>query len=79
MLLEIDFPRRRSQPADVKERNQAMASEWGVNSFPTLFLASDRNGEREPVRRAQTLDEFLDGLENQVGRFKAASAVPAAP
>lgn len=79
VLLEIDFPRRRSQPADVKERNQAMASEWGVSSFPSLFLASDLNGNREPVRRAQSLDEFLEGLEGQLGRFKAASASPAAP
>lgn len=79
VLLEIDFPRRRSQPAGVKERNQAMASEWGVSSFPSLFLASDPNGDREPVRRAQSLEDFLDGLEGQVGRFKAAFAVPAAP
>jgi protein disulfide-isomerase len=38
VLVELDFPRRKEQPAAVKAKNQAAQKKFGVNGFPTVII-----------------------------------------
>lgn len=39
VFVELDFPRQKELSAEVKEQNQRLQSEFGVEGFPTIFLA----------------------------------------
>jgi len=42
VLLEIDFPKRRNQAADIKQQNEQLAARYRISSYPTvLMLAPD--------------------------------------
>lgn len=69
VLLELDFPKRKSQSAKVKERNSEMASSWGVGGYPTIYLAKEIDGAREPVSRTRDVESFLSGLESAMERL----------
>jgi protein disulfide-isomerase len=45
VLVEIDFPRRKAQPADIKARNSKLAAKHGVRGFPTILIL-DPSGEK---------------------------------
>ena len=38
VLVQIDFPSRISQPAELKKANKALQSKYSVDGFPTLVL-----------------------------------------
>lgn len=38
VLVELDFPRRKEQPAAEKAKNQAAQKKYGVNGFPTVIV-----------------------------------------
>jgi thioredoxin-related protein len=38
VLLRVDFPRRSPQPAALRARNEKLAAQFGVNSFPTVVV-----------------------------------------
>ncbi|MEY3392970.1 MAG: hypothetical protein RLZZ322_1819 [Verrucomicrobiota bacterium] len=38
VLVELDFPRRKEQPAAEKAKNQAAQKKYGVNGFPTVII-----------------------------------------
>ena len=38
LLVEIDFPSHKSQPAAMQRANQALATQYKVKGFPTLFI-----------------------------------------
>ena len=69
MLLELDYPRRKEQSAEVKAANQKLAEQYGVTSFPTIVFA-DASGKsfggfvggrpREDVMKA-----MQDALKNK--------------
>lgn len=40
ILVEIDFPRRKSQPAELKEQNQALMQKYGIRGYPTILVLS---------------------------------------
>jgi thioredoxin-related protein len=40
VLVELDFPRGKSQPEAVKKQNEALAKQYGVQGFPTIVLLS---------------------------------------
>lgn len=48
VLLELDFPRQKQQPEDLKRQNQKLAGEFDVAGFPTLVLL---NPDGEEVKR----------------------------
>ncbi|MEI8294054.1 MAG: thioredoxin family protein [bacterium] len=43
--VKLDFPRRKEQPAEIKERNQELAAKYGVEGFPTIILLSPEGKE----------------------------------
>jgi protein disulfide-isomerase len=38
VLVEIDFPRGKSQSAELKAQNEALAGKYGIRGFPTILL-----------------------------------------
>jgi protein disulfide-isomerase len=45
VLLELDFPRQRSQPEDLKRQNEELAGTFEIEGFPTLILLSPEGRE----------------------------------
>ena len=45
VLVEVDFPRRKEQPAELKKANRALAEKYNIESFPTV-LVFDSNGKQ---------------------------------
>lgn len=50
VLLEVDFPRRASQPEELKRKNEELAATFKVEAFPTLVLL---NPEGDEVARSE--------------------------
>ena len=44
VLVELDFPSKKTQSADVKKANAALKTKYGVHGFPTLVVL-DQNGK----------------------------------
>jgi protein disulfide-isomerase len=40
VLVELDFPKRKEQPAAEKTKNQAAQKKYSVNGFPTVLILS---------------------------------------
>ncbi len=38
ILVELDFPRRKQQSADEKQRNEALMKKYNVEGFPTIIV-----------------------------------------
>jgi protein disulfide-isomerase len=45
VLVELDFPRRKDQPADVKKQNLQLAQQYEVLGFPTIVVL-DSSGQK---------------------------------
>ncbi|QSR88289.1 thioredoxin family protein [Methylacidiphilum caldifontis] len=45
VLLEVDFPQHKTQPAELKKQNEDLANQYNVDSFPTLVLLSPQGEE----------------------------------
>lgn len=55
VLVEIDFPRRKEQPVELRKQNQQLAERYQVEGFPTLVVL---NGDGKTVWR---YDGYYDG------------------
>lgn len=44
-LVELDFPRGKTQPKKVKEQNQKLMQQYGVEGFPTIIVLNS-NGKK---------------------------------
>lgn len=45
VLMEVDFPRKKELPAEVKAQNKALDKEFKIEGYPTLFLL-DADGKK---------------------------------
>jgi len=45
VLVKLDFPQRKEQDPAIKERNQKLATQYGVEGFPTIILLSPEGKE----------------------------------
>jgi protein disulfide-isomerase len=45
VLVKLDFPRRKDQAPETKERNQQLAAQYEVESFPTIILLNSEGKE----------------------------------
>lgn len=46
VLVELDFPRAKAQAASVKKQNEELASQYGIQGFPTIIVL---NGQGKKV------------------------------
>jgi protein disulfide-isomerase len=45
ILVELDFPRRKPQPAELKKQNLQLAQQYEVLGFPTIVVLNS-NGQK---------------------------------
>lgn len=45
VLMEVDFPEKKEQPAEVKEQNKKLDKDFKIEGYPTLFLL-DAEGKK---------------------------------
>jgi thioredoxin-related protein len=45
VLVEIDFPRTKAQPAEEKKANQALANKYKIEGYPTVVILDDEGKE----------------------------------
>ena len=45
VLVELDFPRKSDQSAEVQKKNKALAKSYGIRGYPTIVLTDDRGKE----------------------------------
>ena len=45
VLVTVDFPNNKPQPADVKKQNGELQQQFGVNGYPTLVLVDSKGKE----------------------------------
>ncbi len=45
VLVMLDFPRMKKQPADLKAQNESLQRKYAVTGYPTVLLVDPKNGE----------------------------------
>ncbi len=45
VLVELDFPRRKTLPAAIKQQNKSLAAKYGIRGYPTIILLDARGNE----------------------------------
>lgn len=72
ILLELDFPRRKKLPTEIKQQNQRLQQAFGVRGYPTVWMfdLSKKAGSDEfeieahgKTGYAPTAAQFIEGLE----------------
>lgn len=67
VLLKLDFPRRKAQSASIKERNNALAGQWGVTAFPSIFVLDDPDSPKTLFSGSRrTAKEHIESLASQL-------------
>lgn len=68
VLVELDYPRGKSQTKKLKEQNAALKTQFGIRGYPTLIVV-DADG-KEQARWGGYSKTFLDELKEKVGSIK---------
>lgn len=76
VLLELDFPRRKQLPKEIKAQNKSLQKAFAVRGYPTIFvfdLAKKENGEFAisslgRTGYTKTVKEFTDGIDEMLSR-----------
>jgi thioredoxin-related protein len=72
VLVELDFPRSKAQPAELRAQNEALAGQYGIRGFPTVLVLSPEGEliERTGYRRGGAedyvahIEEILASVES---------------
>ena len=73
VLMELDFPLKKKQPAELKAANEALAKEFKVDGYPTLIvLAADgkKLGEVEFDLFDATSKDLIAAIEKLAAKAK---------
>lgn len=81
ILLELDFPRRKQIPQEIRQQNQGLKNAFGIGGFPTIWvfnLDKDDQGKYtiDPFGRTgytKTVNEFTSGVEAMFEKKKNSS------
>lgn len=69
VLVEIDFPRKDSQPEELKAQNEKLAKKHGVRGFPTiLVLSPDGELVGKTGYKASGAKAYVAHLEEIIGQ-----------
>jgi protein disulfide-isomerase len=71
ILLELDFPKRKNVPADVRKQNEELKNAFAVRGFPTIWvfnISKDDKGQFnvDPLGKtgySKTVSEFTTGVD----------------
>ena len=74
ILLELDFPRRKQLPDDIRQQNAGLQQAFSVRGYPTVWvfdLSKDASGKYEiqalgKTGYTKTVDEFVSGVEQMI-------------
>ncbi len=79
VLVELDFPRRKEQPQELKEANRKLLGQFGVRGFPTIVLLNPEGVEvARTGYRPGGPAAYIEHLKELLGKKPAAEVVPAA-
>jgi protein disulfide-isomerase len=74
ILLELDYPKRRNQPVEIKRQNAELKSRYGINGYPTILLLS---ADGEPIGSRlgyrNNPDDWIETAETQLRPFRTAA------
>lgn len=81
VLLELDFPRRKQLPADIKKQNQGLQQAFSVRGYPTVWvfdLDKDAEGKYNisaigKTGYTKTVDEFVAGIDQMMAKKRSDS------
>lgn len=45
ILMEVDFPRSKKQPAKLKKQNKALAAQYKIKGYPTVIIVNSKGKE----------------------------------
>ncbi len=68
VLVEVDFPRRKQQTADVKKANQALQEKYGIQGYPTIVVLDadgKKVGDLGYMDSPKPFIEKLDGMKKK--------------
>lgn len=77
ILLELDFPRRKKLPADLKKQNQDLQRAFNVRGYPTIWVF---DLEKDPASQqfnisalgktgyTKTVDEFTGNVDQMIAK-----------
>src|ERR1051325_3693222 len=65
VLVDVDFPRRKAQPADIKAANDALSEKYKIEGFPTIIVL---NADGKEVNREVGYDG--ESPKDYVGKLK---------
>lgn len=73
ILVELDFPRRKQLPADLRQQNEALKTRLGASAFPSVFLleANGRPYHLEAGYRGAEVEAYLRRLQAARAAAKA--------
>ena len=68
MLVKLDFPRRKEQAPEIKERNQQLAEQYAVQGFPTIILlgADGKELAREVGYKGGGVPGFIEWVDTNL-------------
>jgi thioredoxin-related protein len=68
VLVKLDFPRRKEQAPEIKERNQQLLAQYKVESFPTIILLGSDGKElaRESGYKGGGVPGFIDWMNTNL-------------
>jgi protein disulfide-isomerase len=69
VLLEVDFPSRKSQPANVVSQNQALDKRFNIRRYPTMILIDEKGNEMaKNYYQRGGAEEYVRYLSKLVGK-----------
>lgn len=48
VLMEVDFPREKEQPDEVKAQNEKLDKAFGIKGYPTVYLVNEKGEKISP-------------------------------
>lgn len=71
VLLELDFPRRKEQTAEIKAQNKKLKKKYAIRGFPTvLILDAEGNKMGKTGYRRGGPDGWVNNAESMIAAYK---------
>lgn len=76
VLLELDYPKRKQLPAEIKQQNASLRQAFQIRGYPTIWvfdLSKNDSGEFNidalgKTGYTKTVDEFTTGIDQMIAR-----------